>query len=340
MADLFETSLPPSGLLAEFDWAFNSWLTSKQTAGDKVTAASLDLYRKMWQTFCRWCVGQEPPIRLPAVTREDVRQFATKPSLHDASEALSPRYVWRLLDLVEKVLAHLARSESRPYESVAEQVLQDQERWRYANAADKDPLPQYLSAGDAALLVTYLSAARPRQARPAVQTWQELRNRTAVALMLGAGLTPGEVRAAQVGDVVVAGGRTKDVPWKVRVAPGRAGGARETPIAPWAGQLLQYWLQVRIHEGIPGQHLLPSTRTGKPWKSHVAQYDAIKLVMRGSGLDPSLEKGGSFRLRHTFALRQLRRGQADAVVAAWLGVEVAEIARYHRVVFSAAWDVV
>lgn len=339
MANLFGTLPPPTGLLAEFDWAFDSWLTSKQATGIKTTSASLDLYRAMWQIFCRWCVGQEPPIRLSAVTRADVRLFATKPSSHNASEALSPRYVWRLLDLIEKVLAHLARSEGRPYESVAAQVLQDQEEWRYANAADKDPLPQYLSAGEAASLVTYLSAARPKQTRPAVQTWQDLRNRTAVALMLGAGLTPGEVRAAQLGNVVVAGGRTKDVPWKVRVAAGRAGGARETPIAPWAGQLLQYWLQVRFQEGIPGTNLLPSTRTGKPW-THVSLYQAIKLVMRGSGLDPSLEKGGSFRLRHTFALRQLRRGQADAIVAAWLGVEVAEMARYHRVVFSAAWDVV
>lgn len=293
----------------------------------------------MWHTFTRWCIEQDPPVRLQEVTAEDVRQFANKPSIRNPAEVLSPRYVWRLLDLIGKVLAHHTRPARGEHASVAAQVLEGQETWQYANAAEKDPLPQYLQASDAALLVSYLSAARPRVTRPAVRTWQELRNRTAVALMLGAGLTPGEVRAAQVGDTVVAGGRMKGVPWKMRVQASRASAARETPIAPWAGRLLQHWLLVRTQEGLLGTMLLPSTRTGKPW-GHVTQYDAIKSVMRGSGLDPSLEKGGSFRLRHTFALRQLRRGQAEKVVAAWLGVEVAEMARYHRVVFTNALDVV
>lgn len=119
----------------------------------------------------------------------------------------------------------------------------------------------------------------------------------------------------------------------------RSVSARETPIASWAGQLLQHWLVVRTQEGILGTNLLPSTRTGKPW-AHVPQYEATRLVMRESGLDASLEKGGSFRLRHTFALRQLRRGQAEEVVAAWLGVDVSEMARYRRIVFTSELDVV
>lgn len=117
------------------------------------------------------------------------------------------------------------------------------------------------------------------------------------------------------------------------MSSGRAGGARETPLAPWAGQLLRYWLDVRAQNSIPGEALLPATKTGKSW-GKVSQYEATKLVLRDSGLDPSLEKGGSFRLRRTFALRQLRRGQDERVVANWLGVEDAEMSRYRRVVFS------
>ena len=49
--------------------------------------------------------------------------------------------------------------------------------------------------------------------------------------------------------------------------------------------------------------------------------------------------GGSFRLRHTFALRQLRRGTEPAQVARWLGVEPEVMARYDRVVAGPA-DVV
>ena len=43
------------------------------------------------------------------------------------------------------------------------------------------------------------------------QPWQEVRNRAAVALMLGAGVTSGEVRALELDDVVVSGGRGKDI---------------------------------------------------------------------------------------------------------------------------------
>lgn len=50
-----------------------------------------------------------------------------------------------------------------------------------------------------------------------------------------------------------------------------------------AGPLLQYWLQVRNHEGVPGTNLLPFARTGKPW-THVSLYQAIKLVMRDLAL--------------------------------------------------------
>ena len=48
------------------------------------------------------------------------------------------------------------------------------------------------------------------------------------------------------------------------------------------------------------------------------------------GLNSS--EGGSFRLRHTFALRQLRRGFKEKTVAQWLGVEPEVMARYRRVV--------
>ena len=54
--------------------------------------------------------------------------------------------------------------------------------------------------------------------------------------------------------------------------------------------------------------LFPSTRsTGKPW-GKVAQYNAAKEVLAATGLEDI--EGGSFRLRHTFALRQLRKGKS------------------------------
>ena len=103
------------------------------------------------------------------------------------------------------------------------------------------------------------------------------------------------------------------------------------PLAPWAGQLLRYWLDIRSEQQIPGSMLFPSTRsTGKPW-GKVAQYNAAKEVLSASGLEDV--EGGSFRLRHTFALRQLRKGKKPEEVAKWLGVtDPSVMTRYQRVI--------
>lgn len=156
--------------------------------------------------------------------------------------------------------------------------------------------------------------------------------------MLGAGITLGEVRALKLDDVAADGGRTKDVPWKLRVAGNGNAPAREAPVAPWAGQLLRYWLEVRTEQGIPGSMLFPSTKsTGKPW-GKVAQYNAAKGVIQAAGVDDV--EGGSFRLRHTFALRQLRRGRSPEEVARWLGVSDPAVMARHQRVIAAPVDVV
>ena len=78
---------------------------------------------------------------------------------------------------------------------------------------------------------------------------------------------------------------------------------------------MQHWIQVRAEAAIAGEFLLPSTRTGKPW-SKLSHYQCARQVLEDAGLDSS--EGGSFRLRHTFAIRQLRRGTDPVQVARWL----------------------
>ena len=113
------------------------------------------------------------------------------------------------------------------------------------------------------------------------------------------------------------------------VVPGDGVSAgRKTPGAGWAGQLLRYWLGVRSDSGIAGEHLFPSTRTGQPW-GELAQYRAGFQVLEAASIEQV--KGGFFRLRHTFALRQLRCGKSPEEVARWLEVvDSAVVARYQR----------
>jgi integrase len=121
----------------------------------------------------------------------------------------------------------------------------------------------------------------------------------------------------------------RERPWKVSVPGDGNSAARETPIASWAGELLQHWLAVRAEARIAGNYLFPSTRTGKQWHKD-SQYMCARRVLEEAGIDAS--EGGSFRLRHTFALRQLRRGFEPEEVARWLGVEPQVMERYQRVV--------
>jgi site-specific recombinase XerD len=79
-----------------------------------------------------------------------------------------------------------------------------------------------------------------------------------------------------------------------------------------------------------GQHGVPVTRAGKAW-SDTACYRACKAVLAAAGMDP--DAGGVFKLRHTFALRQLAKGKSEAEVARWLGLlDVSGMARYRRIV--------
>ena len=305
--------------------ALDGWRADVQRRGSLQRESSAEVYEHMWAALADWAVGHG--IAIDALSAEDLERYLAS---RGGSDELSARYAWRLLRLVDRVMAHRSRHEGAAPNLAAESLLARRPDLRYANATLRDPLPEYLPASEAKRLVTYLSAVRPGRVA-AGQPWQEVRNRAAVGVMLGAGLTPGEVRALGVADVVVDAGRSRGVPWKLRVAGDGNRPARETPLAGWAGQLLRCWLEVRTQQRIPGGTLFPSTRSsGKPW-GKVAQYNATREVLAAAGIDDVA--GGSFRLRHTFALRQLRRGRSPDEVARWLGVsDQSVLARYQRVI--------
>jgi len=323
--DLFAEPSGPS--LLAYREAIDSWLADVGRAGRLQRESSIDVYEHMWSAMAAWAVGNG--LGIDALTADDLDTYlATRGGADD----LSDRYAWRLLRLVDRVMQHRASQLGTTPNHSAAQALARRPELRFANAHDKDPLPAFLPAAEAKMLVSYLSAVRPGRTATK-QPWQEVRNRAAVGLMLGAGVTPGEVRALELDDVVAAGGRGKDIPWKLQVKGNGNAPARETPVAPWAGQLLRYWLDIRAQQQVPGGMLFPSTRsTGKPW-GKVAQYNAARDVLSASGLEDV--EGGSFRLRHTFALRQLRKGKKADEVAKWLGVtDPAVMARYQRVIVA------
>jgi integrase len=315
-----------------FRQAFDGWV-AEATQQRLLRASSRAVYADMWGAFTQWCLGQQPPVQLDRVTSDDLERFVASRRGAAADGELSRRHAWRVLRLIDRVLAHRAATRELARNDAAQRVIAASEALRRANL-EAAALPDHLDAEDARQLVVHLSALRA--GRPAAQRWQDLRNATAVALQLGAGLTPGDVRALAADAAVVEGGRRQGLPWKLRVPGNGNRPPRETPIAQWAGELLRRWLEVRTQTGFQSPWLFPGTRRGGPW-GKVTQYDAVKGVLEDAGLPAA---GGSFRLRHTFALRQLRRGKALAELAAWMGiVDPAELERYRRVL-AAPVDVV
>lgn len=326
--DLFPD--PEAASPTAYHAAIETWLAQSGRAGRLQRESSAEVYKHMWSALAAWAVGKG--IRLDDLSAADLQAYLDS---RGGADDLSVRYAWRLLRLVDRVLSTGtpgSKGAARPSRHAAAELMAARPDIRHANSPDADPLLEFLPASEAKRLVTFLSAVRPGKAT-AGQLWQEVRNRASVGLMLGAGLAPGEVRALTLTDLVVDGGRLKHVPWKLRIARNGNGPARETPLALWAGQLLRHWLTVRSEQGVPGAMLFPSTKSsGKPW-GKVAQYNAAKEVIRASGIDGV--EGGSFRLRHTFALRQLRRGTAPDEVAGWLGVsDPAVMARYLKVIMA------
>lgn len=333
-----------------FQSAFDAWLTHQRTSvARKLTlASSIKAYTVLWQAFAEWCLSQSPVVALDTLTEADLTAFihsrlattsSSQPKLSRLKEAgrFTPRHAWRLLTLIDGVLEVRAESAGSPAPNrCAAALLQSREDWLYANANRRATLPNYLEPAEARILVNYLSAGLPRSGRRGADvSWQELRNRCAVALHLGSGLTPADVRVLQLSSTRVRAGDEKGVPGTVHVPAHGDSPEREAPVVKWAGRVLAYWLQVRKEQEIAGDYLLPATRTGKPW-GKVTHYDAVRSVLEASGIDKSLAEGGAYRLRHTFALRQLRRGKSEELVAKWLGiVEMRVMDRYRRVDYSA-----
>lgn len=317
-----------AGDAAAFRQAFDSWL-AEAAQQRLLRASSRAVYADMWRAFAHWCGGQQPAVSLERLTSADLERFVASRRGAAADGELTRRHAWRMLRLIDRVLAHRAGTREMAHNDAARRVIAAHETLRRANL-EAAALPDHLAAEDARQLVVHLSALRA--GRPAAQRWQDLRNGTAVALQLGAGLTPGDVRALADDAAVVEGGRRQGLPWKLRVPGNGNRPPRETPVAQWAGELLRRWLEVRAEIGLVSPWLFPGTRRGGPW-GKVTQYDAVKSVLEAAGIHPT--DGGSFRLRHTFALRQLRRGRSLAELAAWMGiVDPAELERYRRVLIA------
>ena len=349
--------------------AVGQWLQHQQVRGRLRLASSQAVYRAMWGALTDWCAQQRPPLRRLA-TLDAPTMLAYLGSRDTAArngQALTARYQIRLLRLVARVQRHAAElAAAQQRADLAQLPTQPRPNPRPMAASlalgvirDDAPNPPEHLGPEAALKLQQWLQSTP--AEPALR-WQDQRDRCACALQLGAGLGPGDLRALRLGHVLwrplqadaladqdsslllrpglppaaqaltptaLADLATCTLPWALQVPANGNAPAHLAPMTSWAARLLAQWLTQRQALALPGPVLLPSTRSGKPW-GKVTQYNAGLAVLQAAGL-PSRRAGGSFRLRHSFALQQLALGHAPEQVASWLGVaDPAVMARYCR----------
>lgn len=322
---------------------FEAYVAYRQSSKSKarneraLSDESLNVYREMWHAWAKFLA--ERNLTLPEVTITDLETFLTirgsgpnaaHPRQTTRGQDLSARYANRYLVLIDKVTQFQARADGEECNRAAA-LMRERPEYRFAEAADKDPPPEYLDEMQARVLIAYLTRA-PQPESKEKMTWKTVRDRTAVAMMLGAGLSPGDVRGLKLEGVVAEGGRKAGVPWKLSVEGNGNSPARETPLADWAGRQLAFWLRIRAQQSIPGNYVFPSTMSGTQW-SHTRCFEASREVLEAAKLGN--DAGGLFKLRHTFALRQLRKGKVEEDVARWLGfVDAGSMTRYRRIVLS------
>ncbi|NEX63996.1 tyrosine-type recombinase/integrase [Noviherbaspirillum galbum] len=289
-----------------------------------------DIYREMWAAFSTFCLekGIDPgKLRPQDLTEFFLHRERSRAPAPGAGRALNMRYARRFLTLIDRVLRHAAATRNQQPNLAAFELLQ-QPHFKHAEAAERDPLPDYLGDELVEQLITFLKH-RFEENRQKALYWKELRDLTAVALMLGAGLAPGDVRHLRTAGVLTNG---EGLPWKLSVPGNGNAPGRETPLAEWAGEMLAEWMRERERQGFLGDYVLPSTSSGKQW-SHTRCFESSKAVIQAAEIGEG--GGGLFRLRHTFAMRQLAAGHAEADIARWLGLlDVTGMNRYKRLLIA------
>lgn len=304
--------------------------------------AAVDVYTDMWLSFVRYLdlynielhevtrddlvvyLTKRPRAGVPLKQRDGAPPRATKPKRTrgrpHVPEIVSDRYAARLLRLIAKLTAFNAKQRGLEQSSTAAAEMLKEEPYRSVHLRKNNPLPDPLSTTEAISLLRLIMLPPTSLHPDAPRTPVAVRDYCAVALQLGAGLTPHEVRSLQLDSVLLDAEQTGR-PIGLTVPRNGNTQARQTPLSRYARKALASWLDARRHHKAMADSpfLLPSSRGGQ-WPKN-GLYEACEAVCALAGV----QLGGGYRLRHTFIVRQIRESRrpgsklTTATIARWVG---------------------
>src|SRR6476620_3647825 len=167
--------------------SFEAWLANRQASRSRAKSErplsdeSINVYREMWHAFAKIC--GERNLLLSEVTVSDLETFLARrgtgpdpaqPRQTTRGGYLSARYANRYLVLIQRVTQFQARADGEEANRAAA-LLRERPEYRYAEAADKDPPPEYLDEMQARVLIAYLTRA-PQPDYNEKMTWKTVRD--------------------------------------------------------------------------------------------------------------------------------------------------------------------
>lgn len=318
----------------EFEAAFDAWLASEATLIKR--RSSQDIYRAIWGAFER---DLPAGVSILSITSDMVANYLASgatpiPGVYSKrrAEQLSIGYQARVASLIEKIMLHHAKATASQLtgDSPVTALMRTTPALASASRREtrQDPDLDYLSPSEhTAMKDALIGRGRTDAAAGAVVKWSDARDRTSMALQLGAGLSPSDVRELTLGEGSSrgmnsswdSGSRFLFVPQNGKLLK------RHTLVDDWAATLLNLWINTlrdgkplaRVSFVFPGEATAREHAAKPPGQwSKAGQHRQATKVMTAMGVG-----GSSFKLRHTWALSKLREGVDGRDVARWLGIQ-------------------
>ncbi len=324
----------------EFEKAFESWMASEANHIKRDT--SREIYRVIWRSFVRDLPAGISVLDIKSEMVADylvtgASQLAVGENKDDArvskprTEALSIRYQARVASLIEKIMDHHAKVTEVKIEGDSAVRALMRRTPALANALKREreePALDVLTEKEYSALKTRLiEDGKADMTGHAAVKWSAIRDRTSMALQLGAGLSPSDVRELTLGEgyskgldpMWNPGSRFLFVPKNGKLLK------RYTLVDPWAGELMDQWIHTlrdreslsRVAFVFPGETLQKEWSSKQPGQwSKPGQHKQTAKFMAAMEIH-----GSSFKLRHSWAMQKLREGASEREVARWLGVQ-------------------
>lgn len=318
----------------EFEVAFDAWLASE--ANHIKRHSSREIYKAVWGAFVR---DLPAGITIESITSDMVAHYLATgatpiPGVYSKrrAEQLSIGYQARVASLIGKVMRHHAKMTETQIEGDSPVTALMRRTPALANASRRetrqDPDLDFLSPSEHVTMRDVLISRALADAKAdAVVKWSDARDRTSMALQLGAGLSPSDVRELTLGEGL---SRSMNSSWdsSTRFLFVPQNGKllkRHTLVDAWAATLFDQWIdQLRNRKPLaqvsfvfPGEITARKQASKQPGQwSKAGQHKQTTKVIATMGLS-----GSSFKLRHTWALSKLREGLNPRDVARWLGIQ-------------------